>query len=434
MNIIEKNINELKAYEKNPRHNEKAVDAVAASIKEFGWKVPVVIDKDGVIAAGHTRVAAAKKLGIKTVPCIVADDLTEEQIRAFRLADNKTAELAEWDEELLAEELKMLEDIDMSEFGFDGLEEMLDETREAAEDDFNEDEEDIEPLTKSGDIWILGDHRLICGDSTQKDVIDRLMQGEKADMVFTDPPYGVSIGSKNKAINAVEPGRGGRIEEDIENDTLGKEELYKMLVKAFTNLRENGAAEHCSYYVSSPQGGELCMMMMMMMKEAGLQVRHVLIWVKNTATFSLRRLDYDYRHEPIFYTWTKNHRFYGNYGTSVIDDTANIEKMNRKELLEVVRKLMHPKDESVIYEDKPHKSDLHPTMKPVKLVGRFVTNNTQPGEVVLDIFGGSGTTMIACEQLGRKARLIELDPHYCDVIKTRWETFTGKKAELIKAE
>ena len=209
MNIVEKSIEELKAYEKNPRHNEKAVDAVAASIKEFGFKVPVVIDKDGVIAAGHTRVAAAKKLGIKTVPCIVADDLTEEQIRAFRLADNKTAELAEWDEDLLAEELKMLEDIDMSQFGFDGLEEMLDETREATEDDFNEDEEDIEPVTKTGDIWIMGDHRLICGDSTQKDVIDRLMQGEKADMVFTDPPYGVSIGSNNKAINAVEPGRGG---------------------------------------------------------------------------------------------------------------------------------------------------------------------------------------------------------------------------------
>ena len=206
-----------------------------------------------------------------------------------------------------------------------------------------------------------------------------------------------------------------------------------MLVKAFRNLRENGAAEHCSYYVSSPQGGELCMMMMMM-KEAGLEVRHVLIWVKNTATFSLRRLDYDYRHEPIFYTWTKNHRFYGNYGTSVIDDTAVIEKMNRKELLEVVRKLMHPKDESVIYEDKPHRSELHPTMKPVKLVGRFVTNNTQPGEIVLDIFGGSGTTLIACEQLGRKCRMVELDPHYCDVIKTRWETFTGKKAELIRKE
>lgn len=434
MNIIEKSIEELRAYENNPRHNEKAVDAVAASIREFGWKNPIVIDKNNVIAAGHTRLLAAKKLGLKTVPCIVADDLTEEQIRAFRLADNKTAELAEWDEELLAEELKLLEDIDMEQFGFDGLEELIEETREATEDDFNEDDITIEPTTKPGDIWQLGEHRLICGDSTMKEILEQLMQEDRADMVFTDPPYGVSIGSKNKAINAVEAGRGGHIEEDIENDTLSKEELYTMLVKAFRNLRENGAAEHCSYYVSSPQGGELCMMMMMMMKEAGLEVRHVLIWVKNTATFSLRRLDYDYRHEPIFYTWTKNHRFYGNYGTSVIDDTAVIEKMNRKELLEVVRKLMHPKDESVIYEDKPHRSELHPTMKPVKLAGRFVTNNTQPGEIVLDIFGGSGTTLIACEQLGRKCRMVELDPHYCDVIKTRWETFTGKKAELIRKE
>ena len=194
LKIVYKDIKELKDYENNPRKNEKAVPFVANSIKEYGWRNPVVIDKNGVIAAGHTRVKAAKTLGITKIPCIVADDLTEEQIRAFRLADNKTAELAEWDDELLAEELAMLEDIDMSQFGFDGLEEMLDETREATEDDFNEDEEDIEPVTKTGDIWVLGDHRLICGDSTQKDVIDRLMQGEKADMVFTDPPYGVSIG------------------------------------------------------------------------------------------------------------------------------------------------------------------------------------------------------------------------------------------------
>ena len=209
MNIIEKSIEELRAYENNPRHNEKAVDAVAASIREFGWKNPIVIDKNNVIAAGHTRLLAAKKLGLKTVPCIVADDLTEEQIRAFRLADNKTAELAEWDEELLAEELKLLENIDMEQFGFDGLEELIEETREATEDDFNEDEITIEPTTKPGDIWQLGEHRLICGDSTMKEILEQLMQEDRADMVFTDPPYGVSIGSKNKAINAVEPGRGG---------------------------------------------------------------------------------------------------------------------------------------------------------------------------------------------------------------------------------
>lgn len=177
MNIIEKDITELRAYEKNPRHNEKAVDAVAASIREFGFKVPIVIDKDNVIAAGHTRVAAARKLGLEKVPCIVADDLTEEQIRAFRLADNKTAELAEWDEDLLAEELALLEDVDMEQFGFEGLEELLDETKETTEDDFDEDEITIEPTTKLGDIWQLGDHRLICGDSTDATIIGKLMGG-----------------------------------------------------------------------------------------------------------------------------------------------------------------------------------------------------------------------------------------------------------------
>ena len=177
MKITEKKIEELKAYENNPRHNEKAVDAVAASIREFGFKVPIVIDKDGVIAAGHTRLAAAKKLGLKTVPCIVADDLTDEQIRAFRLADNKTAELAEWDEALLAAELELLQDIDMEQFGFEELEQLLDETREAKEDDFDEDEINIEPTTKLGDIWILGDHKLICGDSTDSTIIENLMGG-----------------------------------------------------------------------------------------------------------------------------------------------------------------------------------------------------------------------------------------------------------------
>lgn len=433
MNIIEKKTTELIPYENNPRNNDGAVDAVAASIKEFGFKVPIVIDANGVIVAGHTRLKAAKKLGLETVPCIIADDLSEEQIKAFRLADNKAAELAEWDEELLNAELEKIAEINMSDFGFDDISQYLDETTESEEDDFSEeDAEKAEAITKPGDIWILGEHRLICGDSAEKETLERVMQGELADMVFTDPPYGVSIGSKNKMINdSTWNKKGGRIEEDIENDAIDRDELYKILVAAFTNLRQNGAAEHCSYYVSSPQGGDLCMMMMMM-RDAGLPVKHVLIWVKNMATFSLGRLDYDYRHEPIFYTWTKNHHFYGGFSNSVIDDTADITKMTRKELIEFTRKLMHPKDDTVIYEDKPNKSKLHPTMKPVKLIGRFIKNNTQPGEIVIDIFGGSGTTMIACEQLGRKCRMVELDPHYCDVIKTRWEELTGRKAELMQ--
>ena len=171
--------------------------------------------------------------------------------------------------------------------------------------------------------------------------------------------------------------------------------------------------------------------MMMMMKDAGLPVRHVLIWVKNIATFSLGRLDYDYRHEPILYTWTKKHNFYGGYSNSVIDDSVDVSKMTRKELIEYTRALLHPKDDSVIYEDKPTSSRLHPTMKPVKLVARFMKNNSKPGDIVLDIFGGSGTTLIAAEQLGRKCRMIELDPHYVDVIVQRWEALTGRKAERL---
>lgn len=248
-------------------------------------------------------------------------------------------------------------------------------------------------------------------------------------MVFTDPPYGVSIGDKNKTLS--EHGFGGGIEKNIEGDTLPPDELYKVLVKAFSNLRENAAADHCSYYVSSPQGGELGLMMMTMMKEAGLPARHMLIWVKNSATFSMGRLDYDYRHEPIFYTWTKKHDFYGGYNTTVIDDTTAVEKMNKKELLDLVRKLMFLKEDSVIYEDKPHKCDLHPTMKPIRLVSRFILNSSRQGDVVADIFGGSGSTLIACEQTGRNCYMMELDPHYVDVIIERWEKFTGQKAEKI---
>lgn len=246
--------------------------------------------------------------------------------------------------------------------------------------------------------------------------------------MFTDPPYGVAIGDKNKELH--KHGFGGGVEKNILGDTLPPDELYKVLVQAFTNLREL-CADDCSYYVSSPQGGELGLMMMMMMKDAGLPVRHMLIWVKNAATFSLGRLDYDYRHEPIFYTWTKSHKWYGDYSNTVIDDSKPIDKMSKPELKEPLRAYISPGQDSVIYCDKPSKSKLHPTMKPVKLVARFILNSSQRGDTVADIFGGSGTTLIACEQTGRKCRMMELDPGYCDVIIARWEQFTGKKAVLL---
>jgi site-specific DNA-methyltransferase (adenine-specific) len=202
-------------------------------------------------------------------------------------------------------------------------------------------------------------------------------------------------------LNDVCGDKGGRIVEDIENDNISEEELYGILVKAFTNLREI-SKEDASYYVTSPQGGSLGLMMMMM-RDAGLTVRHMLIWVKNVATFSMRRLDYDYQHEPIFYTWTKSHHYYG-----------------KGEIKTTVWNF-----------DKPHKCDLHPTMKPVALIAEAIVNSTKEGDVVTDIFGGSGSTMIACEQLNRRCYMMEKDPHYVDVILSRWEQLTGRKAELV---
>lgn len=219
-------------------------------------------------------------------------------------------------------------------------------------------------------------------------------------MVFTDPPYGVAIGSKNAALNKVQ--RSGRCTEDIEGDTLSADELYPILQAAMKNCRES-CKDDAAYYVTSPQGGDLGLMMMMMMKDAGLPVRHILIWEKNCATFSLGRLDYDYQHEPIFYTWTKSHHNYrnGKFRTTIWTI------------------------------DKPRHCDLHPTMKPVELVANCMADATKEGDIVLDAFGGSGTTIIAAEQMGRKAIVMEKDPKYVDVIITRWEELTGKKAELI---
>ena len=218
-------------------------------------------------------------------------------------------------------------------------------------------------------------------------------------MVFTDPPYGVAIGDKNAVLNSVQ--KAGRCAENIENDTLPVPALYEVLRQAMSNVRENCKDDAC-YFVYAPPGGDMGLMMMMM-KDAGLNVRHQIVWNKNSATFSLGRLDYDYKHEAIMYTWTKSHHNYrkGAFRTSVWDI------------------------------DKPRKCDLHPTMKPVELVSNCLLDGSQEGDVVLDAFGGSGTTLIAAEQLGRKARLMELDPHYCDVILARWEKLTGKEATKL---
>lgn len=424
---------DLLPYAHNAKeHPEWQVDQIAASIEQFGFNDPVGVwtNHDGQleIVEGHGRVLAAKALGIEKLPIIRLDHLDDEGRRAYTHVHNRATEATQSDWAVLQEEIAAMPEFDWQAMGFD----WKDAPEAYDPDEIIEDmpPEEYEPRCSTGDLWQLGEHRLKCGDATSAEDIGDLLAGEKPAFVFTDPPYGVAIGTKNKAINAVEAGRGGRIQEDIEGDTLDEDALSELLVKAFKNLR-GACAEDCSYYVSAPQGGSLGMVMLQTMKDAGLEVRHQLIWVKSSAVFSLGRLDYDYKHEPIFYTWTKSHNFYGGYSTTVIDDTKPLEKMTKPELKDLVRAMQEEKETSVIYCDKPMRNDLHPTMKPVKLVARFMHNSSKEGDVVADIFGGSGSTLIAAEQLGRKARLMEIDPHYCDVIIARWETFTGQTAVKI---
>ena len=397
---------ELTPYKGNARkHNPDDIEEIKKSIiAAGGFRDPIGIwGKENIIVEGHGRQIAAIEMGLEKVPCLRLDDMTDTQRREYAIRHNRTAELSAWDFGKLEEEIAALEidGVDLSglKFELDALNVGGNTEFSIAEDELPEPPET--PIAKLGDIWQLGRHRLMCGDSTDAEAWARLMDGEKADMVFTDPPYGVAIGDKNATLNSVQPS--GRCCENIEGDTMSEAELYDMLKAAFINVRENCADDAC-YFVTSPQGGSLGLMMMMM-KDAGLEVRHVLMWEKNSATFSLGRLDYDYQHEPIFYTWTKSHHNFrkGDFRTTVWKY------------------------------DKPRKCDLHPTMKPVELVANAIMDGTQENMIVLDAFGGSGTTIMAAEQTNRQARLMELDPHYCDVIIKRWENFTGEKAVRLDA-
>lgn len=402
-------IDELIPYENNAKiHGPDQIEQLRRSLREFGFVSPVLIDEDNNLIAGHGRVEAARAEGMTEVPYVTVSDLTEAQRRAYIIADNRLAETGEWDAARLKFEMEELSslsfDTSLTGFTMDNIPLLSgDEPAggpEAQEDDYDGSVPE-ETAVRDGDLWKLGRHRLMVGSTSSKKSVERLMNGVKANMVFTDPPYGVAVGSKNKMLDDVAGGKNGRCTENIYGDTMSESELHDMLLAAMRNIRE-ACAEDASYYVTSQQGGSLGLMMMMMM-EAGLQVRHMLIWRKSSPTFSMGRINYDYQHEPIFYTWTKRHNWYGKgkFHTSVWDV------------------------------EKPRKCDLHPTMKPVALVENALLNSSAAGDVVLDGFGGSGTTLIACEQLGRTCYMMEIDPHYAQVIIDRWEKLTGEKAELI---
>ena len=376
------------------RHGEKNLDAIKASLSRFGQQKPIVVDADGIVLAGNGTLMAAKALGWPEVT-IVRTSLKGAEATAYAIADNRTAELAEWDDDALAQTIAALqiEDEELAKAtGFDDadIDAML------APDEVTEDEvpePPADPITKPGDLWILGEHRLLCGDSTNASDVAMLMQNELCKLVVTDPPYGVSYADKNAFLNAID--KGNRVQTPIENDHLDKADAQKLWKDAFTHMGASMDAGAC-VYCFMPQGGDQ-MMMMMMMQGAGIEPRHELIWLKNNHV--LGRTDYAYKHEPIMYAWKKGgHKFYGEFQTSILEFA------------------------------RPSSSKLHPTMKPVELICKLIENSSRQGEILYEPFCGSGTTLIAAEQLGRKCYGMEISPAYCDVIVKRWETLTGKKA------
>jgi len=384
LTIIYRDLSELIPYDRNPRNNEAAVGPVAESIRQFGFKCPIIIDGNDVIVAGHTRLLAAKKLGLDKVPCVVADDLTEEQIKAFRLADNKVSELAEWNADLLGEELKEITDIDMSEFGFE-LSEFDVDTTDIQEGEVPDVPE--EAVCKLGDLWELGEHRLICGDSTDINVVDRLVGGQRIDLVFTDPPYNI----------ITDGGCKGEVGKALRKQGKDIEFIADFEPTEFLNVLPSCFDGNMNAYVFCnkellPQYLDWAV--------ANKYSYNVLVWKKPGA------IPIGGSHYPdIEYLCLFRKNAIWNGGLNGVSYSRCLE-YNRE-------------------------TGLHPTMKPIKLITNELLISSNEGSNVLDLFGGSGSTVIACEQINRKCFIVELSPKYCDVIIQRWENFTGKKARLL---
>ncbi len=381
MNIQQIPINDLKPYPQNAKkHPAEQVEHIANSIREFGFQQPIVVDKDNVVVIGHGRLLAAKKLNMDSVPCVRADDLTDEQIKALRLADNKTNE-SEWDFDLLDMELSDIE-IDMEQFGFDL--DIDDEPQEVVEDEVPE---EVETRCKLGDLWQLGDHKLICGDSTDPAVIDRLMDGVKADMVFTDPPYAL-VGNSTGL---------GSATDDM---------LKPFFLAIFQNICK---FTHDLMHVYVCCDWKSCNAILTEAKKTQLTEKALIVWDKESIGLGA---PYMSQYELIW--------FFENHKQKTMQ-AGKTEYKNRRNI----------KGKSNVWKYKRVQDREHNAQKPVELVAEALNNSCLENEIVLDLFGGSGSTLIACEQLNRKCYMAELDPKYCSVIIDRWEKFTGEKAVLL---
>jgi DNA modification methylase len=433
MKVELKKLSEIKPYPGNPRQNKSAVDAVAASIQEFGFRQPIVVDAENVIICGHTRFLAAQKLGLEEVPVHVAKDLTPAQIKAYRIADNKSAELSEWDYELLPIELNELQnmnfDLDLIGFSQDELAKLLDPSvKDGLTDPDDIPEPPDDAITKPGDLWILGNHRLLCGDSSKPEDVDRLLGGAKIHLINTDPPYNVAVAPRTN--NAWASGErrgmprpelaeafgGWDLKEEAEggkpqvskkmrardrvlaNDFVSDEEFDRLLNAWFGNISRVLEPGRCFYIWG---GYANCANYPPVLKAMKLYFSQAIIWVKEHPV--LTRKDFMGNHEWCFYGWREGagHKFLGPNNAV---DVWSIKKVSPNKMI-------------------------HLTEKPVELAVRAMQYSSHSGENILDLFGGSGSTLIAAEQTGRNAYLMELDALYCDVIVERWQYFTGKKAE-----
>lgn len=384
MQINQVEIAKIRPYEKNAKkHDKTQIENVAESIREFGWQQPIVVDKDYVIIIGHCRFEAAKALGLKTVPVQVADNLTEEQVKKLRLVDNKTNE-SDWDLDLLLEEVK---ELDFS--GFDIEWNLPEEKKEIEEDEYDFDKayKELEFKTKTGDIYQLGRHRLMCGDSANEEDVNKLVEDAEIDLLLTDPPYNVDY-----TANGTRDG--------IENDNFATpEDFCEFLTNAFKNADSKMKAGACFYIYFA---GKFVSEVTKACKNVEWDPRHLLIWRKDSLV--LGRSDYQYNHEPFVYGWKEgaSHAWFNDRKQTSVVDFA-----------------------------RPKASKLHPTMKPLALFAYQMQNNTKEGDLVLDLFGGSGTTLIVAEEINRKCFMMEKDPKYADVIIDRWEKLTGQKAVKV---
>lgn len=428
-------VERLQPYAKNARtHSDDQVEQIASSIREFGFTNPILVDsKDGIIA-GHGRLMAAKRLQLAQVPVIVLDHLTDQQRRAYIIADNKLALNAGWDNTLLAEELMDLQaegyDVELTGFSDEELADLLEDVANNNEPGGTQDDESVPEIERThvsepGNIWKLGPHRLMCGDSTSQTDVAKLMDGYEAECLWTDPPYNVAY-----------EGTAGK----IQNDNMDDKSFYQFLLAAFTRAGEHLKPGGAAYVAHADTEG---LNFRAAFKAAGFKLSGCLIWRKNSLV--LGRSDYQWQHEPILYGWKEGaaHRWYGDRNKTTIatvpgqpftsnpDGTWQITVGETTLVISGKDLAVHQEQHTVVNEDKPKRNGEHPTMKPVALVERFLRNSTRVGDLVLDLFGGSGSTLIACEKTARINCSMELDPKFADVIVRRWQEYTGGKATLI---